>query len=753
MKSLLKSSVCSALAALLCIAGLSGCGSANKAAVDTLRFDSSETFVGEELSDGVITENERFSLIWESNYKQVIFADKKTGARYSSMPVGSMTPEYDENGDGISVNPLVMSPLVVYYYDAKQITDVSAPAQTEAVYGGGVYTERIEDGIRVTYVFTDLCISVPVEFTISKERFNVSVEPTAIKDDGERIVTGVALAPFMCSAKNDSSDSWLFYPDGSGALINTETIDLTGRQGQMRVYGEDLLLSDKTVKSYTRSISFPVFGAKNGGNAVMGIITSGSQQAYLNWDVGARNVGYSAIYAYFSIRGYKLTDRPARFLTAREAVKVFDKKISEQRLCVSFYTLSGEDASYSGMAKTYRRYLTENGKLKKQDDSPDTSVFLKLLGGITQKKFSFGIPHSVTRPMTSLSDAAQMLEYFTDNINGNVVADFVGFCRGGINSGEFGGGFKLSSALGTEKELKDLCRRFNDKNAKLFWEFDLAAFSKSSGGFSAFRDCARYPNQRNAYISRYDNITRISTGDKYRLLAKKRLTKAAEAALKTADSYYIGGLSLPSLSNVRYSDYSAADTALCGKTEEQTAKLLSTAGKNKDIMLEAPNAYAAVAADIITSVPQTSSGYDWYIKDVPFYDIVFHGYIPLCSEPVNLSSDYEMAWLKCLETAEIPSFILTYRYENGFASSDCGSLYGADYFGFRELTVNLANSYAAVLKRFANKVIDDHRAVGDEVYVTTYDDGSYIAVNYGNEPFDYKGETISPLGYSVREVN
>ena len=62
---------------------------------------------------------------------------------------------------------------------------------------GDVYTEKTEKGLRVTYDFMLMEITVPVEYTIEKDYFTATVITEEITDNGENHVTGVALSPFL----------------------------------------------------------------------------------------------------------------------------------------------------------------------------------------------------------------------------------------------------------------------------------------------------------------------------------------------------------------------------------------------------------------------------------------------------------------------------------------------------------------------------------------------------------------------------
>ena len=40
-------------------------------------------------------------------------------------------------------------------------------------------------------------------------------------------------------------------------------------------------------------------------------------------------------------------------------------------------------------------------------------------------------------------------------------------------------------------------------------------------------------------------------------------------------------------------------------------------------------------------------------KDIPFYELVFHGYVDFSGEPLNLADSYEISLLKCVTSSMI----------------------------------------------------------------------------------------------------
>lgn len=436
------------LCAAVSVTALAGC-SGNKALAGTVNTGKySSDLSGEYLESGKVCENDRFELYWDNTKKYVWFKEKATQTVYSTIADGAMTPVYDEDGILKKNNPLAESPILVYYLDSKTISEKYLNVAVNVLEEGETYTESIENGLRVTYDFAEAEISVPVEYTLNEDSFKATVITKDIKDNGENYVTAVALSPFFCSVKNDTENSYLFLPDGSGTLLGTATTDLIGTQGSMSVYGTDPTVQSYHLEAYKKQVSMPVFGVKNGSKALFGIITSGAAGAELAWNVGSQNVGFSAVYAFFRIRGYNLIHAPEGFTTTQVELQAFDDRINTEPLSVSYYPLTGNNADYNGMARLYRNYLTEN-KLLSKTEKTMPAVSIKLLGGVFMKKYIFGIPRTVLYTLTSVNDAAEITEYFSKELDGNILVNLVGFGETGLDFGKVLDGLNLPSGIET----------------------------------------------------------------------------------------------------------------------------------------------------------------------------------------------------------------------------------------------------------------------------------------------------------------
>ena len=733
---------------MLTVSLLAGCG--GEGAVKSAKVYSDMQFRNEEVADGIVLENNRFILHWNDTYKQVMLTDKQSGKLYSTMPSEAMQVRYDETGMKILNNPQIESPVIVSYYTAESMGDETAYASTDAIGEGAVYTERIEGGIRVTYDFSNLEISVPVEYTIADDRFDITVNPAEVSDNGDNFVTGVAIAPFICGIKNDTEDSYLFLPDGSGALIEPKTIDLIGKQNEFKVYGDDLTVSTFTLTNYERQVCLPVFGSKSGNTAIAGIITSGAEQASFLTNVGSQNVGYSTIYPFFRIKGYANVKQPPRYLSANYEVKLYGKSISDTLLRVSYYFLSGDKANYNGMAEIYRGYLLENNKLVKSDKN-ETAVNLKILGGVQKKAYTFGIPRTVLYSLTTVAQAQEMSEYFRENTEGEILVELYGFGQSGMNTGKVGGGFKAAKKLGNKKQFSDFTEFCGTNKISLFMSFDIVRFKQSGNGFSTGKDTAKSPNGQTAYLYTFDNVTRNTTGERYMLLARKALAKAAQKAVNAANAYGIPGVGFDLLSHTVYSDYAGADTQVCAGMADTVSEIFSKTKETNEILAHRANDYAAGCADYVIDTPLASSEYHIESVSVPFYSLVFRGYVPMGSESVNLSENWDKAILRCAESGAAPTFTLLYNSDETIVVSEFSSLCGSSYKGIRERIVKSVNDIHRLLARIDGAQITDHRILENKLRVTTFENGVRVAVNYTDEALTFEGNTVGKQSYLILE--
>lgn len=81
---------------------------------------------------------------------------------------------------------------------------------------------------------------------------------------------------------------------------------------------------------------------------------------------------------------------------SQSAVVYADGPIDNRRVAVRYVFLSGEEATYAGMAGSYRRYLQKNGVLGDPVDG-ELPFYMELLGGVVKETTFLASPPARSR--------------------------------------------------------------------------------------------------------------------------------------------------------------------------------------------------------------------------------------------------------------------------------------------------------------------------------------------------------------------
>ena len=730
---------------------LSGCssGKTTLSGVNTAKYDEAAND-GSELESGIIAENGAFSVEWNNENKRVTFVDSKNGKRYSATPSEAAgETRYDEDGMPIKNNPRIESAIAVTYFDSEKLKENTVYSYLGAVQNGQVFSEKIKDGIRVTYDFTDEKISVPVEYTIKEDCFEISVEPKEICDNGKDYVTGVSISPFICGVKNDSgSDSYLFVPDGSGAIIHPKTESTVGTTGSTAVYGGDRAIKQYIYNAAAQQCYMPVFGMKSGDSGLCAVIDSAAERASVSWDVGSSNLQYSTVYPSFQIRGYNLIEQPSGFGSYPTYIKVFRKDITDERVSVKYYPLYGADCGYNDMADIYRSYLMKTYSLNK-GNRKEKSISLEIEGGVMEKNFFCGIPYNSLAPMTTVEQANEMIEYFS-KLTENMLVRLCGFTKSGLDAGEVAGGFKISSSLGGTREIKALTELCREKNIDLSLDFDTTAFNKNGSGYSTKRSSALFSDGEINYLTMFDPVTGNSNNEKYFLLSRSQTASVLSKAAGAAKKYGFDTVGVGTLGKLDYSDYGNAETHHCNRIQEDTVKNIGELKKSSSVVMTGANDYAAAVCDYIVDAPLSSSKYDVFDYDIPFYSMVFKGYVPMNSGALNLAADGKTELLKCVESGISPTYTLFYQFSQNLVTSEYEVTRSSEYEACRNDIKDTILQTKSIYEAISGAEITEHAIISEDVRRVNYSNGATVYVNYGSADITAEDVLIPAGSFAIR---
>lgn len=731
---------------VLCLCSCSDSGDNNKRKVNYSKLKA-----GMGVKSGVVTENDGFTLSWDSERACIYLTDKASGDVWSTIPY-----DYYESGEASGrANIMMSSPIMLEYVNTGNKSAVkSVNGYTGILKNGKIGCKKIENGIKVYYFFDKLELVVPVDYTLKDNGIEISVTPKEIIET-DNLVYKISFAPFLCSAKNssDNQQQYIVVPSGSGALMYTDerqgSLDL--REYSENVYGNDPARYESEKLSNTQTVRMPVFGAKDGDSAILGIISEGAASASVDAIVGDAKIGWSAVYPTFTVRGSNVS--AVDFTGGSSVVETISEELTGyDKLSVGYYPLGGEDADYSGMAEFYRDYLKKSAG-KKSENIKEKSLTLNVLGGLQIKSLMLGIPYRKTVSATTYGEALEIIKDVEKAADMPIDVVMSGFGASGLDIGKLAGGFSLSSVFGNKKSLKALQKYCSDNKIPLFADFDIVRFNSSAKGFSKTFDAAKSSNSFTAYQYHYSVSLRDTNSEleRFVLLNRASLSEAADKVFDYAEDIGFNALGLSTLGNIAYSDYDAQESFVRGKTESDVAKILKNADKKGlSVAVGEANDYAAVNADKIFEAPVTSSMYDILDADIPFYQMVFKGMTDVSAESINIAANTRERFLKTLEGGSAMSFTLCARYDSDFAYSQHSAL----AVSVADDNIGLISSLAQESRDFYEAVrsaeIKEHIILSKTLRCTVFDNGVTLWVNYSDKAADTSHGTVEANSFMFR---
>jgi hypothetical protein len=171
--------------------------------------------------------------------------------------------------------------------------------------------------------------------------------------------------------------------------------------------------------------------------------------------------------------------------------------------------------------------------------------------------------------------------------------------------------------------------------------------------------------------------------------------------------------------------------------------------ENYKLMVVGGNDYSLASADVVLNSSLTSNEFNSTDVSVPFYQMVVHSYVDYTGADVNLSTNYTRNLLKTLETGASLSTTLIYVENSIVSKTDFNFLYSVNYEGWVSKISEEYKEINAVLKDLQTVRIQKHEILDNNVFCTTYENGTKIIVNYNKDPFQYGAQVVAAQGYLV----
>ncbi len=688
-------------------------------------------------------ENDALELWFREEIDSIRVVDKKSGYIWG-MASEDMPADLNEYWAGI-----VNSILTIEYYDSTNNTyqlSLSDPSfETEYTFDDEADTLSCFASCYDAYGF-----ELEFEIALKEDRLEASIVKDSLQeyDTNNYKLCKVHLLPYFGSTSYaEKATGYIFVPDGSGALMRFDNSNLYTTGYNAKVYGADggidtlIEVSDllaKRTDDYlvdTFRATVPVFGIVHGNEqyATMTVINNGREFATIDASLASASVPYNHAAVVFNYRQlYKHpTGKTATIIQPQPETNNFTPKFS-------IYFLSGDEASYNGMALKYRKLLEDDGTLKKLSSSyNEVPLRLEVLGSDIKSGFIF----NSMQTFTTVDEAKQMQTDLSDIGINNLTMVMNGWQKGGATGYKLGT-TKTQASVGSLSELAELRDAVTGAGGNFYLQYKVATGTNAQGRSTYFANTNI--GQKLSYYLR-DNPTVMYT--QTFLVSPPLLVSNLKAAMGDLEGF---NLQLPRFGSELYAEYKQRASLTRPATRRlftETAKEVTDAGHQ--LAMNAPNMYMWEYCTDYFDIPMMSSQYLFESDSVPFLQILLKGYVNYYAPYANQGFYATSCILKTIEYGAYPSFLVMAAENEDLMDTPQIDYFSLNFDDWKGTIDTVYDKVNGALKQVEGATIAEHKAVAQGVVRVTYDNGAKIYVNYNSFDSTVDGITVPGLDFVV----
>ncbi|MDW8269740.1 MAG: DUF5696 domain-containing protein, partial [Anaerolineae bacterium] len=587
--------------------------------------------------------------------------------------------------------------------------------------------------------FLEYGISVGMRLQLEDEGVRVEVPFASIREanpDAYRLGL-VYLYPFLGATRGGKMPGYMVLPDGTGSLIRFADSTRAKNMFYGRYYGPDLgmigsLPFDPEVNR-PYPLSFPVFGMVHGEgqNAFLAVIEKGAAYGELVVHPAGILTNFNFLHNVFIYNEsyFQATNRAGAGVTiVQSRPNVFD-------VVVHYRFLTGPDADYVGMARSYRQYLLEKGLLRRViADDPNIGIRLEFLGGDKEKVLLW---HRFI-PMTTVSQMAAIL---ADLGVSNPEVIYYGWQPLGASSMP-PTKLALEEALGDLDELRALVEAVEAAGGHFALYLNPQAALRDEGGYSPRNDLALAITNR--------DLRSFNRNQPYFLFSLTALERRFRPLAADVADRLGAGLALDGIGWTLYGDFRKSRPL--NREETVAAYQALLAASPAALGFYRPNDYLWGLARAYYDMPLGDGGYIYTTETVPFLPIVLVGYLPCYGPALNFSPDLSRDILRQIDFGLYPSYFLTHEVTARMLNTRSNWIYTSSYAQWGESVRQTYARMNALLGPVRGQPIVARQRLAEGVFATTYANGRQIVVNYTDRPFAHDGLVVPPREALLKEA-
>jgi len=591
---------------------------------------------------------------------------------------------------------------------------------------------------------------VPLEYTLEGENLVVRVPSDDIEYHREafNIYQMQLLEFFGAGGKDDKG--YMLVPDASGSLIYLNNNKLNTQPFITSVYGQD-----KSLPHYDRTNSeqayLPVFGMKRADNAFFAIIEAGDAMTRVWADISGRKNSYNYVYPEFTITP---NDRLyTGGYSGNKMILVHQARTIKDDIKVRYGFLKGKDSDYTDMARYYQKYLVNRYNLQRIRPKGNIPFYLETVGAINIKKSVMGIPMNTVEPLTTYREAMDIMNLLNKGRVNNIVLRYTGWANGGVQH-TIPASIGLISKLGGTSDFSALQAYLNEKGYEFYPDFGFIYVYKNTllDGFFARSHASRAITDEIAVTYPYVMAVNMldMRRDPYYIISPNRIPAIVDSMIEEFKKLSLSGISVKDAGREVNSDFNKENLV----DRQQAAKVLTSQFEKlrkagMSLMSDGGNAYAVPYANHLVNVPLESNRFHITDESIPFYEMVIRGYADYAGEPINMASDYQLAFLKSIETGGGIYFCLMHAENSVIKQTDYHNYYSNDYRVWLDRAIDFYRRANIALGDVHGQLIINHQKLQDNVVKTTFENGREVVVNYGEKAVVIDGVTINARDFTV----
>lgn len=688
----------------------------------------------------LVAESDTYRLYYYEPRFSIKLENKQTGAVLES----TVSDELDDGKNNASWTGQMKSGIVIFAIIGTTNTYQLDMNTTK----NEIVTWYTDDGIYAELQFPDYQFSLGVEVALRGDDLVVRVPEGSVREGKEgTYISTVSLFPFLGYSYLDNKTGYMLIPDGNGALIYLDDKEGRYSTGFSRlIYGNDVGMAGTVNSSYLwdtyetvtqpNDVMAPIFGMAHTDDqiAYLGIVEEGDERCSVECHPNGVMVDYNRCFAKFLLRD--VYTQPMNN-SKSGSIPVAEADRFHSDLTVRYRLLSGGDANYSGMARSYREYLLAGGQITEQDCSYNTRVdFL----GTEREEFLMG---TTAVKMTTADEIAQIYDQLRGEGVSSVLSVYKGWQKGGLYDLPISQ-YKADGKIGGTHALTRLIKEQEEQGYRLCLYNDalLVNDATNSSTFGVmkmvnkrtYKDDDHYP----VYHLFYHQMPSRS---------ENSLTEFAGSCARQG----VGNLALAGITDTLSSYSSKGSYYTRRDAMSHYVNALEAISPDRFLALETPNAYLWKYADAFLDMPTGSSDYLYVDQEIPFLAMVLKGIVPMYSQYVNFEANKTVNFLQMVESGVYPSFYVTWENSSKLIYTNSRNLYSLEYTSYHDTIVGYDTALRDLAAKTAGARIEEHTILDNGLVQVDYDNGVRLLVNYTEKTLTADGVEVAGLSYKVGE--